>query len=50
MIIQERSYLVLISLVLMSKEHELCDDHDYYNIISEFAEIKARKITLSNKN
>ena len=36
--IHKRSYLAL-----MSKEHELCENHDYYNIISGFAEIKARK-------
>lgn len=33
----------------MSKEHELCENYDYYNIINGFAEIKARKIVSSNK-
>lgn len=33
----------------MSKEHELCENYDYYSIISGFTEIKARKIVSSNK-
>lgn len=32
----------------MSKEHELCENHNYYNTICGFAEIKARKIIKSS--
>lgn len=48
--IQGRSWLALMSIGINVNITRLWENHDCYNVFGGFAELKARKINLSNRN